>query len=152
MVTVMNNLPLQENNLSRIGWISEIHQGNHRLKIDFEGNPFGQPIWGSIGRAFTREEICIAIDNQLDCRINFLAGDLSLPILVDIYFSLLGQEALILNAKRIILEGNEEVTIRSGDAKTTFKARNGSVQTTASHISSSSEKQHKIQGKRITLN
>lgn len=154
--TTMNNksdnTSLQEDNLSRIGWVSDIHQGNHRLKIDFEGNPVGQPIWGSIGRSFTREEIGIAMDNQLDCRINFLAGDLSLPILVDIYFSLLGQEALILNAKRIILEGSEEVTIRSGDAKTIFKARDSSIQTTASHIRSSSEKQHKIQGKRITLN
>ena len=137
---------------SRIGWISEIHPDGHRLKIDYEGNPLTQPIWGSIGRAFTRSQINAAIDNQLDCRIEFFTGDPSLPILTDIYFSLINHDTLILKANQVVLEATQEVVIRSGEATTRHKASDGSIQTNATYISSSADKLHKFQGKKINLN
>ncbi|PQJ71688.1 hypothetical protein BTO01_05245 [Vibrio jasicida] len=137
---------------SRIGWISEIHPDGHRLKIDYEGNPLTQPIWGSIGRAFTRGQINAAIDNQLDCRIEFFTGDPNLPILTDIYFSLINHDTLILKANQVVLEATQEVVIRSGEAATRHKASDGSIQTSATYISSSADKLHKLQGKKINLN
>ncbi len=147
--TMTDDLPAR---ISRIGRISEIHEDNYRVKIQFEGNPLGQPIWGSIGRAFTCSEIFLAIDNQLDCRIDFLAGDLSLPILVDIYFSLLGHEHLVIKAQTLTLEGEKGLTIRSGEAQTEWNAASGTVKTQARYLTSTAEKIHKIQAKKITLN
>lgn len=140
------------NLISRIGWVCEIHPEGNRLKLDFEDNPYGQPIWGAIGRSFSRAEIHAAIDNQLDCRIDFLAGDIDLPILRDIYFSLLSDQEITLKAKRVVLEGDESVLIQSGKAQTLHQARSGRVTTSAEQISNSAEKMVKIQGQRINLN
>ncbi|MHC6528912.1 hypothetical protein [Vibrio proteolyticus] len=138
--------------LSRIGWIREVHPEGNRVKIDFEGNPVGQAIWSAVGRAFTYADILLAIDNQLDCRIEFMAGDISLPILVDIYSSLLAKDELVFRAKRMTIEGKEEVILRSGDAQTRLRSNNASVRTDAVYISSTAEKVQKINAKKVTLN
>ena len=62
----------------------EIHPESDRVKIDFENNPFGQPVWAALGRAFTRSEVHMAMDNNLDCRIAFVSDDLSRPTVIDI--------------------------------------------------------------------
>ncbi|UTZ21903.1 hypothetical protein [Vibrio campbellii] len=137
---------------SRIGRIIEVHPDLNRVKIDFENNPLGQPIWGSIGRAFTISDIELAIDNQLDCRIEFFVGDFNLPILTDIYTSLLCEELLVLRAKKMRIEGEESITISSGEAKVLLTAKNGSIKSKAKNISTSAEKLQKIQAAKITLN
>ncbi|MGR3961322.1 hypothetical protein BCT26_19205 [Vibrio lentus] len=137
---------------SRIGWVTELHLDSNKIKIDFENNPLGQPIWGSIGRAFTMSDIELAIDNQLDCRIEFFSGDLNLPILIDVYTSLISSECLIFRSKKMQIQGEEEVVIRSGEAQITMTAKNGSVKTAATHINSTAEKMQKIQATKITLN
>ncbi|MCC2525005.1 hypothetical protein [Vibrio coralliilyticus] len=137
---------------ARIGWIKEIHPENHRVKVDFYGNAYGQPVWAALGRGFTRSEIHLAIDNQLDCRIEFVGDDIDVPVLTDIYLSLVEQQELVIKAKRVVLEGKEEVTIGSGKVATKFSGNDGRITTKATHISSHAEKVHKIQGSKITLN
>ncbi|EHZ2654113.1 hypothetical protein ACSTD6_00570 [Vibrio vulnificus] len=137
---------------SRIGWIVEVHPEKNRVKVDFENNPFSQPVWASLGRAFTRSEIYMAIDNKLDCRISFLADDLTIPTLVDIYISLLEEQELIVKAKKITLHAEEEVLIGSGKTHTKFSGTDGRITTTAKYVSSSAEKIQKIQGSKVKLN
>ncbi|EGQ8090486.1 hypothetical protein EWS92_01065 [Vibrio vulnificus] len=137
---------------SRIGWIVEVHPEKNRVKVDFENNPFSQPVWASLGRAFTRSEIYMAIDNKLDCRISFLADDLTIPTLVDIYISLLEEQELIVKAKKITLHAEEEVLIGSGKTLTKFSGTDGRITTTAKYVSSSAEKIQKIQGSKVKLN
>ncbi|ELA3110290.1 hypothetical protein ACRTC9_04390 [Vibrio vulnificus] len=137
---------------SRIGWIVEVHPEKNRVKVDFENNPFSQPLWASLGRAFTRSEIYMAIDNKLDCRISFLADDLTIPTLVDIYISLLEEQELIVKAKKITLHAEEEVLIGSGKTLTKFSGTDGRITTTAKYVSSSAEKIQKIQGSKVKLN
>lgn len=137
---------------SRIGWVVEVHPEKNRVKVDFEHNPFSQPLWASIGRAFTQSEIFMAIDNKLDCRISFLSEDLTIPTLVDIYISLLEEQELIVKAKRITLDAEEEVLIGSGTTQTKYSGTDGRITTTAKHLSSSAEKIHKIQGAKVKLN
>ncbi|UUM31576.1 hypothetical protein [Vibrio japonicus] len=136
----------------RIGWVSEVHSDQTRVKVDFHGNTVGQPVWAAIGRAFTKSDIELAIDNQLDCRIDFLAGDLSLPILVDIYSSLLDEELLVLRAKNMVIQGDESIILRSGEAQVSMTAKNGTIKTTAQHINTSADKLHKIQATKVRLN
>ncbi|MCG9678643.1 hypothetical protein L1D31_11085 [Vibrio sp. Isolate23] len=137
---------------ARIGWVKEVHPESHRVKIDFFGNNYGQPVWAALGRGFTRSEIHLAIDNQLDCRIEFVGDDLDVPILTDIYLSLAERKELVIKAERVVLEGTEEVTIGSGNVTTKFSGNDGRITTKATYISSHAEKVHKIKGSKVTLN
>lgn len=148
----LGNLNITSKPCSRIGWIVEVHPEKNRVKVDFENNPFSQPIWASLGRAFTRSEIFMAIDNKLDCRISFLSEDLTIPTLVDIYISLLEEQELVVKAKKITLHAEEEVLIGSSEAQTKFSGTDGRITTTAKHVSSSAEKIQKIQGSKVKLN
>lgn len=148
----LDNLNITSKPCSRIGWIVEVHPEKSRVKVDFENNPFSQPIWASLGRAFTRSEIFMAIDNKLDCRISFLSEDLTIPTLVDIYMSLLEEQELVVKAKKITLHAEEEVLIGSSEAQTKFSGTDGRITTTAKHVSSSAEKIQKIQGSKVKLN
>ncbi|EPQ8265284.1 hypothetical protein HKB31_25045 [Vibrio alginolyticus] len=148
----LDNLNITSKPCSRIGWIVEVHPEKNRVKVDFENNPFSQPIWASLGRAFTRSEIFMAIDNKLDCRISFLSEDLTIPTLVDIYMSLLEEQELVVKAKKITLHAEEEVLIGSGETQTKFSGTDGRITTTAKHVSSSAEKIQKIQGSKVKLN
>ncbi|KIF50926.1 hypothetical protein [Vibrio owensii] len=148
----LDNLNITSKPCSRIGWIVEVHPEKNRVKVDFENNPFSQPIWASLGRAFTRSEIFMAIDSKLDCRISFLSEDLTIPTLVDIYMSLLEEQELVVKAKKITLHAEEEVLIGSSEAQTKFSGTDGRITTTAKHVSSSAEKIQKIQGSKVKLN
>ena len=136
----------------RIGKIYEIHSDKSRVKVNFHGNPIGQPIWAIIGRAFKASDIDLAIDNQLNCQINFMDGDLSLPILVDIFTSLLEEDLLILRAKNMVVQGDESVVLRSGETQVSMTAKSGTVKTTAQTINTSADKLQKIQATKVRLN
>ncbi|MFY2509271.1 hypothetical protein ACN3E9_13515 [Vibrio pectenicida] len=137
---------------ARIGQIKQVHPSHDKVSVDFEGNPAGEPVWASIGRAFTRAQINLAIDNQLACKIEFMNTDPSLPILTDVYFSFLEQKSLIIKAEKIILEGTKEVTLKSKNTSTHYDGRSGRVTTKADYITSQAERSNKIQGKKIDLN
>ncbi|MBN3576024.1 hypothetical protein, partial [Vibrio neptunius] len=106
--------------LARFGRILEADSEHNKVSVDFDGNPMGVPIWAAIGHAFTSAEIHMAIDNQLTCKIEFIANDLAQPILTDIYFSLLGEETLVIKADKITLEGTESLTLMSQQASTHY--------------------------------
>lgn len=137
---------------SRIGWVVEIHPDNSRVKVDFEDNPYGQPIWAALGRAFATTDIYMAIDNGLDCRIDFVSNDLSTPILINIYTSLLEQKEIVIKAKRISIEGEQDVVLRSGYAQTHLNGVDGRITSKATNITSQADNLHKIQAKKIALN
>ncbi|MYM59581.1 hypothetical protein GTG28_10150 [Vibrio sp. OCN044] len=137
---------------ARVGYIKSIHSDDYHLSIDFEGNPSQEPVLAAMGRPFTRAQINMAIDNQLDCRIDFMNGDLSTPIVRDIYFSVLAKDELVISAKHVVLKGTEEVVIGSGSAKTKFSGNDGRITTEADYITTNAQKSNKIQGEKITLN
>lgn len=143
---------MDQSSVARFGKILAFNKKNDTLKIDFEGNPLNQPVWGKIGRLFHTEEINLAIDNQLACRIEFISNDLTLPILTDIYFSIFEEKELRIKAGSIVLEGEENLTLKSGTTSTVYHSKNGHVTTSASHINSEAERTHKIKGKTICLN
>ncbi|WP_255956671.1 hypothetical protein [Vibrio campbellii] len=137
---------------SRIGRITELNQDTARVKVEFEHNPLNQPVWAMLGRAFSYDAIHMAIDNKLDCRIEFISDDLELPTVVDIYMSLLGVDELVIKAKRVVLDGEDEVVIRSGSAQSKYSGCDSRVSTSADHINSTAERMQKIQGSKISLN
>ncbi|MFA0485381.1 hypothetical protein [Vibrio sp. 10N.222.55.B11] len=72
--------------------------------------------------------------------------------MVDIYISLLEEQELVVKAKRITLDAEEEVLIGSGTTQTKYSGTDSRITTTAKHLSSSAEKIHKIQGAKVKLN
>lgn len=138
--------------LPRFGQIRQVHPGLDKIQVDFDGNPAGTPIWASIGRAFTRSEINLAIDNQLDCKIEFLANDPSLPILTDIYFSVLEEKTMVIKANTLTLEGTQSLTLKSQQSSTHYNGRVGRITSKAAFITTEAEKLQKIQAKKIDLN
>ena len=137
---------------ARFGQIKQIHPDSQQVSVDFEDNPAGEPIWASIGRPFSRAQINLAIDNQLECKIEFMNSDPSLPILRDIYFSCLDKRELVIKAEKVVLEGSKSVTLQSNKASTHYDGRSGRVTTKAQYITSQAEKTQKIKARKIDLN
>ncbi|MYM57938.1 hypothetical protein GTG28_01760 [Vibrio sp. OCN044] len=137
---------------ARFGLIKQIHPDNQQVSVDFEDNPAGEPVWASIGRAFSRAQINLAIDNQLECKITFMNSDPSLPILRDIFFSYLDKRELVIKAEKVVLEGSKSVTLQSNKASTHYDGRSGRVTTKAQYITSQAEKTQKIKARKIDLN
>ncbi|WP_234493940.1 hypothetical protein [Vibrio maritimus] len=138
---------------SRFGTIVAIGESNVTVRVNFDGNPFKSPISARLGRSFRRSEIELAIDNKLSCRIDFINGDVSLPIVTDIFFSLLDDnDSLTLRAKRLVIEAEEELVIKSGETQTRLSGRDGRVTTKGKYVTSQAEKAQKIQGGTIAIN
>ncbi|MER2497049.1 hypothetical protein [Vibrio neptunius] len=132
--------------------IKEIHSEGKQVRVEIRGKACEQPTWAVLGKLFTCAELHLAIDNQLDCLIEFVDDDPSIPSLTDIYFSLLGQEEIIITAERMILEGKQELTVISGETETKYSDNDGRITTKATHITSQAEKVNRIRGSKIELN
>ncbi len=123
------------------------------VKVDFEGNPFEAPLLAKLGRAFRKNEIELAINTGLSCRIDFINGDVRFPIVTDIFFSLLSShESLILRAEKIVIEASKELIVQSGETKTRYSGTDNRITTEAKYVTSQAQKAHKIQGGTISIN
>ncbi|MFG6246976.1 hypothetical protein, partial [Vibrio diabolicus] len=104
---------------SRFGIIVAINESTGSVRVDFDGNPFKQPLTARLGRGFRRSELRLAIDNRLSCRIEFLNDDLSLPLVTDIFFSILDDsDEFVLRAKKMVIETEQELVVKSGETET----------------------------------
>ncbi len=137
---------------ARFGKIVGIGESNS-VRVDFDGNPFGQPISARLGRQFQRAELQAALDNQFHCRIEFIGGDVSLPLVTDVLFSILDErDELVIKAKRVVIEGEQELVVRSGDSETRYSGRDNRVSTKAKYVTSQAEKANKLQGGTVAIN
>lgn len=138
---------------SRFGHIVSLGNAVDTVIVDFEGNPFGQPQPAKLGRAFRKNEIEMAMSNRLVCRIDFINHEAHLPIVSDIFFSLLtDNHPLILRADHIIIDAAKELIIRSGTTQTRYSGRDERITTSAKYVTSQAEKSQKIQGGTISIN
>ena len=138
---------------SRFGRIVAINESLDSVKIDFEGNTFGQPITARLGRMFRKAELDMAVTNQLNCRIEFINGDLNLPVVTDIFFSILNDsDEFVLRADKMVIEASQELVVRSGETETRYSGRDNRVTTKAKYVTSQAEKAQKIHGGTIAIN
>ncbi|WP_260260654.1 hypothetical protein [Vibrio intestinalis] len=138
---------------SRFGTIVAMNESTGSVRVDFDGNSFQQPLIARLGRGFRRSELQMAIDNKLSCRIEFINQDLSLPLVTDIFFSILDDsDEYVLRAKKMVIEAEQELIIKSGDTETRYSGRDGRVTTKAKYVTSQAEKAQKIQGGTIAIN
>lgn len=139
--------------IARLGNIVALNEPADGVRIEFEGNPLKQPLAAKLGRSFRRNELQMAIDNQLKCRVEFINGDLSLPVVTDIFFSILDDsDEFILRAKKMVIETEQELIVRSGETETRYSGRDGRISSKAKYMTSQAEKSQKIQGGIISIN
>tara|TARA_B100001059_G_scaffold235340_1_gene280617 strand:+ start:460 stop:945 length:486 start_codon:yes stop_codon:yes gene_type:complete len=138
---------------SRFGTIASINETKSGVRVDFEGNPLQQPVNARLGRAFKLAELQLAIDNNLLCRIEFLNNDFNLPLVTDIFFSIVDDsDEFVLRAKKMVIETEQELVVRSGKTETRYSGRDGRITTKAKYVTSQAEKAQKIQGGTIAIN
>jgi hypothetical protein len=140
----------------RIGRIVRVENGE--VLVDFDGNPEGRPLPARLSRPFMMSDIETAVENVLDVRLEFIDGRPDRPVVADIYYSILDSgkktapKDIHVVARKIVLEGTEEVVIKSGNAQTTYSALGGRLVEEATQIKSSAVVTNKIQGGSINLN
>ena len=140
--------------IPRFGQVVSLHPTlSDRLYVQFDGLDKGTSVLATIGRQFRKSELELAINSQLQCRIEFIGGDIALPMLTDIFFSLLeDDQPMVLRAKSLVIETEEQLILQSGETKTKYSGRDGRVTTSAKYITSQAEKAQKIQGSTIAIN
>ena len=139
--------------LARFGHVLAIQGSMAEVRVDFDGNPYSQGLTAKLGRLFTSEELNLAIDNKLTCRIEFVGGDINLPIVTDIFFSLVqGHGELKLKASSIIIEAEQLLTLKSGCTSSTYSGRDGRLTSSAKYITTQAEKAQQIRGSTISIN
>ncbi|MGF1742217.1 hypothetical protein L4C34_14245 [Vibrio profundum] len=138
---------------ARLGKIIAINPSLDSVRVDFEGNPYSTPVSAKVGRNFRLSELEMAIDGGFTCRVEFLNGDVSLPIVTDIFFSILEDDKPVsIRAKKLLIEADQELVLKSGATETVYRARGAKVTTRAKYVTSQAEKSNKIQGATIAIN
>ncbi|MCL9783480.1 hypothetical protein M9194_18800 [Vibrio sp. S4M6] len=139
--------------LSRFGTIKKILDDQEYVAVDFEGNPYPSALKARIGRYFHLSELKMAIENKLDCRIEFIDGDIRLPVVTNIFFALTDTDVpLIIKARKLVLEADQELIIKTQNCSTVYSSQYGQVMTKARYVYSQAEKCQKIVGATISFN
>jgi len=106
-----------------------------------------------LGRGFRQSELKLAMDNKLNCRIEFINQDVSLPVVTDIFFSMLNDgDEVIIRAEKMTIETSQELIVKSGDTQTRYSGRDDRITTQAKYVTSQAEKAQKIQGGTVAIN
>ncbi|MGL6259088.1 hypothetical protein [Vibrio sp. WXL103] len=137
---------------ARFGKIIGLDLTNNQVKVQIEGLCEEFPHAAKLGRAFSLEELHMAIDNQLDCRVEFIGGDVNLPIISDIFFSIISSKTLVLKAERVNIVADKELTLSAAQAKTRMSGRDGRITTESKYITTQAEKGHFIRGGHVAIN
>lgn len=138
---------------SRFGNVVSATPSLGQVKVDFEGNPFGQPIMAKLSGKFTDQELVMAGKRRLKCYIEFANQDIGLPVVTYIVFGVDHHTSdLTFSAKQIQLDISDTIHIVSGDAQSQIQGQSGKVITEGKHILSKAEMAQKLQAGVIKLN
>ncbi|WP_330961103.1 hypothetical protein [Photobacterium sp. 53610] len=123
------------------------------VRVTFDGCDMPSGMAARLGRQFSVAELELARQNALSCRVEFVGQDPNLPLITDIFFSIIEQrDELVLKAKNIRIEAENELVVAGGEAQTRYEARQKRVTTEGKYIHSQAEKSQKIQGAIIAIN
>lgn len=149
----------------RVGWIAGIDTG--ALLVDFSGNPRG-PLRARTTVALAPEAAMQAVALRQEAVLAFDDGDPALPIVVglvqpplptmiDLVLNDLAASAApapqvaILDGKRVVLEGEDEVVLRCGEASITLR-RNGKIVLRGIYVESHAAGTNRIKGGSVRIN
>jgi len=149
----------------RIGKVVSVQPG--RVLVEFQGNTRG-PLAARLAASLAPDELARAAREQPDAVLLFADGDPTRPILVNLLQpeslspltdNLLAelptahteQKEVLVDGRRIILEGSDEVVLRCGKASLTLR-RNGQIVLRGVNIRSDADEVHRIRGGTVQIN
>ena len=142
-----------------VGRISHIDPDTRVVYVDYSGNPSGALLPAKLGRPFTLKDLEKAIDYVLDVKLEFENNNPATPVITNVYYSILDNTSedmepgdIHIKGKRIIIEGETEIVIKSGDVSTTYAAQGGKLVSKAVDIISEALHNNKVRGASIKLN
>ncbi|WP_300667624.1 DUF6484 domain-containing protein [Desulfoluna sp.] len=145
-----------------VGHIVGMEREDNAVFVDYEGNPSKKPVIAKLGRPFMLKDLQNAIARSLDVRLDFENHDPGRPVVTNIYYSILDSndeaekdlstKEIRVHGKRIVIEAETEIVIRSGEASTTYTAKNGRLVSEGVEILSEALHANKIKGASIALN
>ena len=142
-----------------VGRISHIDPDTRVVYVDYSGNPSGGLLPAKLGRPFTLKDLEKAIDYVLDVKLEFENNNPATPVITNVYYSILDNTSedmepgdIHIKGKRIIIEGETEIVIKSGDVSTTYAAQGGKLVSKAVDIISEALHNNKVRGASIKLN
>ena len=145
-----------------VGRISHIDPDTRVVYVDYSGNPSGGLLPAKLGRPFTLKDLEKAIDYVLDVKLEFENNNPATPVITNVYYSILDNTSedmedkepgdIHIKGKRIIIEGETEIVIKSGGVSTTYAAQDGKLVSKAVDIISEALHNNKVRGASIKLN
>lgn len=147
----------------RYGKILDIDEDTDTIWVDYADNPLKEQLPAKLASPFlTIDNLREASQRPSIVQLEFIEGDPAKPLVRDIYFSLADQakekrEKIIektvhLKADRIILEGESEVIIRSGNVSSIYKSKEGKLIEKATDIKSTAKRNSRLQGGAVLIN
>lgn len=157
---------------SRLGWLTGMDEEG-RLIVDFGGNPNG-PLPAKRTLHLTAEMVQAAVSNRQSAVLLFENGDPRLPLvigleqgssstpLLDALLEESGIEAALdapapvpteahVDGQRVVIEGNDEVVLRCGQASITLR-RNGKVVIRGVYVETHASGVNRIKGGSVQVN
>lgn len=147
----------------RYGKILEIDEATNTIWVDYADNPLKEQLPAKLASPYlTLDNLREASLRPSIVQLEFIEGDPAKPLVRDIYFSLADQakekrEEIIektvhLKADRIILEGESEVIIKSGNVRSIYKSEEATLVEKADNIRSKARLNNKVQGGAVLIN
>lgn len=159
---------------SRIGRLVEI-KANGEVLVDFEENPFPDPLAARLGKPFHLDDLKQALELNRDLRLKFIDGNPKLPVIQNIYYSILeevtketseiedeqlfneDEDLLEINSRKLIFNADEIILRSSGKIKLeaeediSFNSMGNLIQR-AKNILSSANLFNRIKGSNVDIN
>jgi len=150
----------------RVGWIAGVAAG--ALVVDYRGNPRG-PLPARTTVALTRDAALEAVAHRQEALLAFEDGDPSLPIviglvqpplptLIDLVLDAAAPSEVPAEAptasvdgKRVLLEAEDEIVLRCGEASITLR-RNGKIVLRGAYVESHASGTNRIKGGSVRIN
>jgi hypothetical protein len=147
----------------RVGWIAAVAGG--ALLVDFRGNTAG-PIAARTTVPLTLDAALEAASRRQEALLTFEDGDPSLPIIVGLMqppvptlIDLALEDAepppapptALVDGKRVLLEAEDEVVLRCGEASITLR-RNGKIVIRGAYVESHAAGTNRIKGGSVRIN
>ncbi|MCP4295515.1 MAG: hypothetical protein GY786_07905 [Proteobacteria bacterium] len=144
------------------GRIVSLDVDRNQILVDFKNNPSEEALEAKlVNPLIYLEDLEESLDRTEYILLDFEDGKFDRPLIRDIYFSVADQNKRLqgkkggtvhIRAERIILEGEESVTIKSGDTSTTYIAGRSEISTEGRQIRSSATLLNQLKGGSIDLN
>lgn len=144
-----------------VGWIVLVDPKMDQVWVDFQGNPTGKPLLAKLGRPFYLDDLKRAQEQVQDVRLEFVGNEVRIPVIQDIYYSILKraeqednvpQKDLYLKGRRIVLEGTEQIILKSGETVTIYDGKSGQISAKARTMVSTASLKNRIRAGHLSLN